>query len=127
MKWSAVNIAPARAANHKWRRRSPAVVSLGDHVGNLVEGAPNEVHKLELGYRTHSGKRRPERRADNRGFRNRRVNDALGTEAADEAVGDFECPAVDTDVLANAEDAGIAFHFFPNALADGFEIGELRH
>ena len=35
--------------------------------------------------------------------------------------------AVDADVLAETENSGIPFHFFPDALADGFEISELRH
>ena len=41
----------------------------------------------------------------------------------DEAFGNFERAAVNADVLTDAEDGGIAFHFFPDALADGFEIG----
>ena len=42
-------------------------------------------------------------------------------------VGYFEGAAVDADVFAQAEDGGIALHLLPDALADGFEIGELRH
>ena len=56
-----------------------------------------------------------------------RINDPLGAEAVDEAVGDFERAAIDADVFANAEDGGVALHFLPDSLADGFEIGELRH
>ena len=125
MEWAAVNIAAAGAANHQRRGRAPAIVSLGDHVDDLVEGAADEIHELELGHRTHAGERGAEGRAHDGGFRDGRVDDALGAEAVDEAVGDFERAAVDADVFAEAEDGGIALHFLPDSLADGFEIGEL--
>ena len=37
-------------------------------------------------------------------------------------VGDFERAAVNADVFAEAEDGGVAVHFFPDSLANGFEI-----
>ncbi len=101
-------------------------MSLRDHVHDLVESAADEIHKLELGYRAHAGERGAEGCAYDGGFRDRHVDDALGTEAVDEAVRDFESAAVDADVLAETEDGGVALHFLPDALADGFEIGELR-
>ena len=55
------------------------------------------------------------------------VNDSLGAEAVNEAVSDFERAAVNSNVLAQAKNRGIAFHFFPDSLTDGFEISELRH
>ena len=70
--------------------------------------------------------RRPESRAHNGGLGDGRVDDALGAEAVDETVGDFESPAVDADVFAEAEDSWIAVHFFPDSLADGFEVSELH-
>jgi len=30
-------------------------VGLGDHVGDLIESAADEVHELELGHRTQAG------------------------------------------------------------------------
>ena len=127
MEWAAVNIAAAGSANDQRRGRAPAIVSLGNHVDDLVESAADEIHELELGDRTHAGERGAEGRAYDGGLRDGRVDNALRTEAIDEAVGDFESSAVDADVLAEAEDGGIALHFLPDALADGFEIGELRH
>src|SRR5208283_4157213 len=55
------------------------------------------------------------------------VDDARGTEAVDEALGDFEGAAIDADVFADAEDGGIALHLFPDALADRFEVGDRCH
>src|SRR5271166_3412647 len=97
-----------------------------DHVADLVEGATNEIHELELGDGTHAGERGSEGRADDGGLGDGRVNDTLGAEAVDETVGDFERAAVDADVFAEAEDGGVAVHFFPDSLADGFEVGELH-
>ena len=127
MERTTVDVAAARSANHQRRGRSPAVVGLGDHVDDLVEGAADEVHELELGDRAHAGERRTKSGPHNGGLSDRSVDYALGAEAVDEAVGDFEGSAVDTDVLANAKDGGIALHFFPDSLADGFEIGERGH
>ncbi len=127
VKRAAVNIAAAGSANHQRRGRAPAIVSLGNHVDDLVEGAADEIHELEFGHRTHAGERRAEGRADDGGLRDGRVDDALRAEAIDEAVGDFERAAVDADVFAETEDGRIALHFLPDSLADGFEIGELRH
>ena len=94
-----------------------------DHVADLVEGAADEIHELEFGDRAHAGERRSEGRAYDGGLGDGRVDDALGAEAVDETVGDFERAAVDADVFAEAEDGGVAVHFFPDSLADGFEVG----
>jgi hypothetical protein len=37
-----------------------------DHVGDLVEGTADEIHELELGYRSHPGKGRAEGRANDK-------------------------------------------------------------
>jgi hypothetical protein len=42
-------------------------------------------------------------------------------------IGDFEGVAVDADVFAEAEAGEGVFHFFPDSLANGFEVGELGH
>jgi hypothetical protein len=62
-------------------------------------------------------------RAHNGGLGDGRVDDALGAEAVDETVSDFERAAVDTDVFAETENGWVAIHFFPDSLADGFEVG----
>src|SRR5438094_2675389 len=126
MERAAVNITTARAANNQRSRRSPTIMSLRDHVDNLVEGTANEIHKLKLGDRTHAGERRPEGCTHDRGLSNWGIYDALRAKAIDETVSDFEGPTVDTNVLANAEHSGILLHFLPNSLADGLKISELH-
>ena len=123
---AAVDVSAAGAAQDERRGRAPEVVRLGDHVADLVEGAADEVHELKFGDRAHAGERRAESRAHDGGFGDGRVDDALGAEAVDESVGDFERAAVDADVFAEAEDGRVALHFFPDSLADGFEIGKLH-
>src|ERR1700677_1695938 len=124
---TAVNVSTAWAAEDKRRERAPEVVRLRDHVADLVHGAGDEIHELKFGDRAHAGERRSEGRADDGGLGDGRVDDALGTEAVDESVGDFEGAAVDADVFAQAEDGGVVLHLFPDSLADGFEIGKLGH
>src|SRR6267143_2266946 len=97
-----------------------------DHVADLVEGAADEIHELEFGDGAHAGERRYEGRAHDGGLGDGRVDDALGAEAVDETVRDFERAAVNADVFAEAEDGGVAVHFFPDSLADGFEVGQLH-
>ena len=120
---TAVNVSTAWAAEDKRSGRAPEVVRLRDHVADLVHGAGDEIHELKFGDRAHAGERRSEGRADDGGLGDGRVDDALGAEAVDESVGDFEGAAVDADVFAQAEDGGVVFHLFPDSLADGFEIG----
>src|SRR5277367_1689247 len=108
VKWTAVDVAAARPANHERRGRIPTIVRFRHHIHDLVKSAADEIHELELDYGTHARERRSERCAHDGGFRDRRINYALGPEAVDEAVRHFESAAVDADVLANTEDTGIA-------------------
>ena len=122
-----MDITPAGPANHERRRRPPAVMSLGHHIHDLVESTADEVHELKFRNRAHAGERCTKCSADNCRFCNWRIDHALETKAVDEAIGYFESAAVDSDIFAQAEDGGIAIHFFTNALTDGFEIRELGH
>ena len=124
---TAVNVSAAGPAQDERSGRAPEVVRFRDHVADLVEGAADEVHELEFGDGTHASERRPEGRAHNGGLGDGRVDHTLRAEAVDESVGDFERAAVDADVFAQAEDGCVAVHFFPDSLADGFEVGELGH
>ena len=123
VEWAAVNVSAAGAAQDERGGRAPEVMSLRDHVGDLVEGAADEVHELEFGDGAHASERGSKGRAYNGGLGDGRVDDSLGAETVDESVGDFEGAAVDADVFAEAEDGWVAVHFFPDSLADGFEVG----
>jgi hypothetical protein len=102
-------------------------VGLGHHVADLVHGASNEIHELELGDRAQAGERGTESRAYDGGLSDGSVDDALGAEAVDETMGDFERPTVNADIFAQAENRGVALHFLPDSLANGFEVSELWH
>src|SRR5271157_4933573 len=96
---AAVNVSATGAAQNERCGRTPEIVRFRDHVGNLVEGASDEVHELKFGDGTHAGERRSEGCADDGGFGDGRVDDALGAEAVNESVGDFEGAAVNADVF----------------------------
>src|ERR1035438_532804 len=46
----AMHIPAAWTTQHQRGRRSPAVVRLRGHIDDLIEGAANEVHELELSH-----------------------------------------------------------------------------
>src|ERR1051326_3196450 len=115
------------SAQHQRRGRAPAGMRLGHHVDDLVEGAADEVHELELGHGTHAGERRAKRRADNRRFGNGRIDHALRAEVMNETVSHFERAALNADAFADAEGGGVGLHLFPESLADCFEICCLCH
>src|SRR6202050_3514346 len=123
MEGAAVDVSAAGAAQDQRRGRAPEIMRLRDHVADLVEGAADEIHELEFGDGAHPGERRSEGRAYDGGLGDGGVDDALGAEAIDESVGDFETSAVDADVFGAAGDGGLTVHFFPDSLADGFEVG----
>src|SRR5208282_1715860 len=50
VEWPAMHIPAAWTTQHQWSRRSPAVVRLRGHVDDLIEGAADEIHELELGH-----------------------------------------------------------------------------
>ena len=124
MEWPAAHAATGGAANHHGSRRAPAIVGLRHRVHDLRVRGADEVHELKFGNRTHAGERGSEGGANDGRFGDGGVDNALRAEAVDEAVCDFERAAVNADVFADAEDGGIAIHFFLDALADGFKIGE---
>src|SRR5439155_24942686 len=98
-----MDIAAARPANHHRGGSTPAVMGLGRHIHNLVEGATDEVHELKFSNRTHAGKCRAKCGTHDSGFGDGRIDDSLGAEAVDESIRDFECPTVNADVLADTE------------------------
>ena len=127
MERAAVNIAAAGPSKHKRCGRSPQVMGLRNHIGDLVKSATDEIHELKFRDRAQTGERCAKSRADNCRLSDGCVNDALGAEAVNESVCDFEGAAVNSNVFAQAKNRGITFHLFPDSLADGFEISELRH
>src|ERR1051326_5480389 len=124
MEWAAVDAASGRAAQHDGSGHAPAILSLRQHVRDLVERAGDEIHELKFRDWTQPGQRRAKRGIDDRHLRDRRVDHALRAEAVNEAFGDLEGAAIDADVLADTEDVGVALHFLPESLADGFEISD---
>src|SRR5436305_423595 len=64
MEGTSVDTASGRAAQHQRSRGIPAVMRLGHHVDDLVEGAADEVYELEFGYWPHAGKCRAKSRAN---------------------------------------------------------------
>ncbi len=127
VKWASVDAASRGPAQHHRNRRAPAEMRLGQHVRDLIEGATDEVHELEFGHRPHAGESGAEAGVHDGHLRDGCVHHALGAKTIDQPFRNFERAAVNTDVFADAEDRGIALHLFPDALANGFKIGDGCH
>src|ERR1051325_1404547 len=112
-----------------WQRsgRTPAIMRLRHHVHDLVKGAADEVHELELSHRTHASKARAKGCANNGRLSNRCINPPLRTKVVDKTVRHFERAAINADVFTDAEDCGVGLHLFPESLPDCFEICCLGH
>src|SRR5262249_20255436 len=83
----------------------------------------DEVDELHLADRPHPHVRGAGRGADEAGLADGRVDHPLLAEAIQQPVGDLERAAVRANVLAHAEDTGIALHLLEQTLADGLEVG----
>ena len=106
-------------------RRARAEALLRGDGDEVVPGAGDEVRELHLGDRAHAHQRGAGRAADDRRLRERRVDHAPGAELLLEAERDLEGAAVDADVLAEDEDALVAPHLLPEAVADRLQVGLL--
>src|SRR5712692_4923778 len=123
MKRARAHAGAARPAKHCRNVRAPAIATLRRIVGQQIETAGNEVDELKLGDWPQAQQRRPARRADNRGFRDGRVDHAFVAKVIDDAFRNFECAAVRADVFADQKDSRVALHLFPDALPYGFDHG----
>src|SRR3990167_2091597 len=123
----AVHAAARGAAQDHRHGRAPTIVAFGDEVGNLVEGAGDEVDELELRHRAQAEVAHPDRGAHDGAFADGRVNDALAAEAREEAFGHLEGAAVDADVFAQHHHRRVALHFFPEPAPDRLQVGHRGH
>ena len=120
--------AHARAAwttKHCGQSRAPAITTLRGIVRQQIEAGRNEIDKLKLRDRSHAHQRRATRRSDNRAFRDRRIDHAFFAKLIEQSVGDFERATVRADVFADHKHGWIAFHLFPDTLANRFDHGGL--
>src|SRR5207247_11328728 len=89
--------------------------------------ARNEVDELHLGDRPQSHVGGSRGGSHDRRLGDRCVDHARLAEALAEAVRDLERPAIGPNVLAEDEDALVALHLFPDALAQRLEECEFSH
>src|SRR6266550_5386473 len=127
MERPAANVTAARAAHHHRRRQPGAVARGGDVIREHVVRARNEVDELHLGDRPQSQVRGACGGSHDCRLGDRCIDHARRTEALAEAVRYLERPAICTNVLTKDEDALVALHLFPDALAQRFEECDFSH
>src|SRR6266550_2951701 len=127
MERAAPHVAAAGASHHNRGREAGAVARGGDVVREHVVGAGDEVDELHLRDRAHTHVSRPGRRADDRRFRDGRIDHACLAELLGEPLGDLERAAVRPHVLPQDENVRVALHLFPHPLAQRLEVGDVSH
>src|SRR5262245_1239860 len=123
MKWSRAHAGATRPAKDRGNICAPAITALGRIVGQQIEAAGNKIDELKLSDRLHAHQPGATRGADDRSFRNWRVDNALRAKVIDEAFSYFESAAINAYVFTNQKDSWVAFHLFPKALTNSFNHG----
>src|SRR5580692_368758 len=120
MKRPAMHAAARRSADDHRNRSVPQVVRFGDEVRYLIEAAGDEVDELHFRDGPQAKETHSTGRADDGCFADGSFNHAFTAKFSEEALGDFECAAVNADIFADGDDGRVACHFFEHGLADGF-------
>src|SRR5580765_7621889 len=94
---------------------------------DLVEALEREARELDLADRLETVERHPDRGADDRRFRERAVDDALGAVRPLQIVGHPEDSAVHADVLTQDEHVGVALHLLEERLVERLDHVQLGH
>ncbi len=121
--------AAERCAQHE-RHAAPSLRAKAharDLLADLVERLVREPEKLDLGDRPHAGHGQPERRADDRRFGERHVDDARVAVLREEAVRRAEHAAEGADVLAEHHDALVVRHRLVERGPNGLHHRHLGH
>src|SRR5713101_3036175 len=85
-----VDAAAGRSPQHHGHRRTPAVMRLGDEIGDLIEAASDEVNELHFRHGSQAQIAHAHRGADDGGLADGRVNHALPAEALEQTGADLE-------------------------------------
>ena len=115
----------AATARHADHHRHPHVAvehvrDRGGVVDDLVECEQREVDGHQFDDRSQAGHRRADPGTNDRVLGDRRVADPLLAETVKQALGDFEGPLEDTDVLAHDEDVPVALHLLGDRVTERF-------
>ena len=98
-----------------------AVACPGCFSDQLVDRGPDEIGELDFRDRTHATECRAQGDAHDRGFRQRRVDDAFVAEFFRQALGGQEHSATNANVFAHDKYLGIAGHLFGDSFPDSFD------
>src|SRR6266487_2561975 len=121
MKRASAQARPAGTTKHCRDTRTPAITAFGGVVRQEIKSGRYEIDKLKLGNWTHTHQCCPAGSADNRSFRNRRINYASFAELIEQTICNLERSPIEANIFANNKDGWIALHFFPDTLPNSFD------
>src|SRR5215208_201562 len=121
MEWTRAHARTTWTTKNRRYGGAPAVTTLRSVISKQIEAGGNKVDELKLCNRAHSHQRGATCCSNNRAFGNWSVDHTFFAKLVDQAVSDFERAAVCADVFADDKDCRVAFHLFPDALANCFD------
>src|SRR5262245_44141715 len=127
MERPAVNSAATGSSYHKWNASPPAITAFRREIRDLVESTGDEVRELHFSDGTHTHERGANRGTHNSGLGNRSIDDPPLAKFFQHSGSNFECASVDAYILAEDEYTLVLLHFFPNALANRFDVSSEAH
>ena len=96
-------------------------------VRDLIEGGIDEAGELDLHHRPEALRREADGKPGDAGLGEWRVEDALGTEGLEQAIGGAEHAAVGADILAQHQHARLLRHGARQRQIDRLDEVDLRH
>src|SRR5207237_4823406 len=127
MERTAVNAATARPSNNDGNPGPPAVPALCGKVRDLIESARNKIGELHFGDGTHPHECGADSGSYNSRLGYRCVDDAPLTEPFEHSSCNLERAAVNPNIFAENEHPFVLFHFFPDTLANRFNVSGQSH
>ena len=115
--------APRHADHHRHAPRAiRAIAHPSGFVDDLLESGRAEVRELHLGDGQEAAQRGADGNTDDARFRDGRVDDPIGAELFDEAVGHAEDAAAHADILAEEDEPLVAAELALERVVDRLDI-----
>src|SRR4030088_1238191 len=120
MKRTGAHSRTAWTTKDRWNVRAPTIATLRCVVSQQVKTGSDEINKSKICSTIDTHQSGAAGCANDCRFAIWRINQAPFAKMIDQPVSNFECSAVGANVFADYKHSRVAFHLFPDALANCF-------